>query len=95
MFNATIIAVTYGLDVHAKPENDKYVQIAQQTMTSFHTAFDMGEHPVEVFPFLRYLPAWFPFAKFKKELPRWTADARRLRDVPWEAALDAMVRGVQ
>ncbi|KAI0800117.1 cytochrome P450 [Fomes fomentarius] len=93
MFNATIIAVTYGLDVHAKPDNDKYIQIAEKTMNSFHIAFTLGEHHVETFPFLRHLPAWFPFAKFKYQVPIWSADARRLRDEPWEAAHQAMLEG--
>ncbi|KAI0753229.1 cytochrome P450 [Daedaleopsis nitida] len=93
MFNATIIAVTYGLDVHSKPENDKYIRIAEQTMRSFHAAFELGKYAVEVFPFVRYLPAWFPLAGFKRELPRWRADSRRLRDEPWEAAKEAMQRG--
>ena len=91
MFNATIIAVTYGLDVHAKPENDKYIQIAEQTMASFHNAFTLGKYHVETFPILKHLPAWFPLAGFKREIPTWTTDARRLRDEPWQAAADAMV----
>lgn len=92
MFNATIIAVAYGLDVHMKAENNKYVNIAEQTMKSFNIAFTLGEYHVEQFPFLRYLPSWFPPARFKRELPRWSEDARRLRDVPWEAAMGALVR---
>ncbi len=93
MFNATIIAIAYGLDVHAKAENEKYVKIAEQTMRSFNIAFTLGEYHVEQFPFLRYLPSWFPLANFKRELPEWRADASRLRDVPWDAAMEAMVRG--
>ncbi|KAI0753216.1 cytochrome P450 [Daedaleopsis nitida] len=89
MFNATVISVSYGLDVHAKPENAKYVQIAEQTMNTFANAFTLGRYHVETFPILRHLPGWFPLAQFQREIPTWTADARRLRDVPWEAANDA------
>lgn len=91
MFNATIIAVAYGLDVHAKPENDKYIQIAEQTMKSFNYAFTLGRYHVETFPIIRHFPAWFPLAKFKYHLPEWIADSRRLRDEPWDAAVEAMV----
>ncbi|TFK85636.1 cytochrome P450 [Polyporus arcularius HHB13444] len=62
-------------------------------MRSFNIAFTLGEYHVEQFPFLRYLPSWFPLANFKRELPRWRADASRLRDVPWDAAMEAMSRG--
>ncbi|RPD54282.1 cytochrome P450 [Lentinus tigrinus ALCF2SS1-7] len=93
MFNATIIAVAYGLDVHASSENDKYVQIAEQTMRSFNIAFTLGDYHVEQFPFLRHLPSWFPLASFKRKLPEWSADARRLRDEPWDAAMKALNEG--
>ncbi|KAI0718516.1 cytochrome P450 [Cerioporus squamosus] len=94
MYNATIIAVAYGLDVHAKSENDKYVKIAEQTMKSFHEAFTLEGSPVEQFPTLKHFPSWFPLASFKRKLPQWSADARRLRDEPWEAALKALNEGM-
>ncbi|RPD54280.1 cytochrome P450 [Lentinus tigrinus ALCF2SS1-7] len=93
MYNATIIAVAYGLDVHAKSENHKYVKIAEQTMKSFHEAFTLGGSHVERFPILRHFPSWFPLAGFKRKLPEWSADARRLRDEPWEAAMTALNEG--
>ncbi|KAI0718518.1 cytochrome P450 [Cerioporus squamosus] len=93
MYNATIIAVAYGLDVHAKSENDNYVKIAEQTMKSFHEAFTLEGSPVEQFPILKHFPSWFPLASFKRKLPEWSADARRLRDEPWEAAMKALYEG--
>ncbi|RPD69171.1 cytochrome P450 [Lentinus tigrinus ALCF2SS1-7] len=94
MYNATIIAVAYGLDVQAaKSENDKYVKIAEQTMKSFHEAFTLGASHVERFPVLRHFPSWFPLAGFKRKLPEWSADARRLRDEPWDAAMTALNEG--
>ncbi|TFK85638.1 cytochrome P450 [Polyporus arcularius HHB13444] len=93
MYNGTIIAVAYGLDVHAKSDNDKYVKIAEKTMKSFHEAFGLGGNYVHRFPILKHLPSWFPLAGFKRRLPEWSADARRLRDEPWEAAMKALNEG--
>lgn len=61
-------------------------------MHKFSIIFVPGKFLVELFPVLRFLPSWFPGAKFKRQAAEWFPLVRKMRDVPWAAAIDSMVR---
>lgn len=89
-FGSSIMRISYGIDVDK--EKVPYLTIAEDAMQTFSDAFVPGKYLVETFPLLRFLPSWFPGAKFKREGTAWTPIVSRLRDTPWDATVAAMVR---
>ena len=82
--------VTYGVEVDEAEED--YLGIAEAAMTSFSSAFTPGKHLVEALPVLRFLPSWFPGTSgFRDEAKELMRTMLQLRDVPWRAAITAMV----
>lgn len=88
-FGSSIMRISYGIDVDK--EKIPYLTIAEDAMQTFSEAFVPGKYLVETFPLMRFLPSWFPGAKFKREGMSWTPIVNRLRDTPWDAAVAAMV----
>ena len=81
--------VVYGMQV--VDENDKYVSIAERGAAVFSEVAAPGRFLAELFPSLSYVPAWLPGAQFKRDAAKWARDLVALREVPWGAAIDAMV----
>lgn len=90
LFGAISIRVGYGIDVDKDKDTD-YLGIAERALVIFSQTFLPGKYLVEIFPILRYLPSFMPGAGFKREAAAWYPLVRRMRDVPWEAAITAMV----
>ncbi|CAL1711926.1 unnamed protein product [Somion occarium] len=61
----TILAVTYGMPV--KLADEGYIADAELTTKTVTMATFPGAYLVDLLPFLKYLPSWFPGAGFKKE----------------------------
>ncbi|TBU42981.1 cytochrome P450 [Dichomitus squalens] len=89
---ATIIRVSYGIDVDKHKDTD-YLGIAEAALAIFSQAFLPGKYLVESFPILRYLPSFMPGADFKREAAKWYPVVREMRDLPWEAATTALREG--
>ncbi|RDX44537.1 cytochrome P450 [Lentinus brumalis] len=55
LIGAIIIRVSYGLEVIGG--NDKYIELAEDTMECFNTVFQPGRYLVQTFPSLRNVPS--------------------------------------
>ena len=84
--------VIYGRDVADR--DDPYVAIAEQGSSVFSHIVAPGKYLVELLPALARVPAWFPGAQFKRDAAEWKKDIDALRNVPYDAAVDAIVRCV-
>ena len=84
------MAVVYGIKVSDR--DDKHVTIAEQGARAFSEVVAPGRYLVELFPALAYLPTWFPGAGFKKDAAKFTKAIIALREIPFRAAAEAMVR---
>ncbi|KAI0326166.1 O-methylsterigmatocystin oxidoreductase [Cubamyces sp. BRFM 1775] len=91
MFGATSMEVIYGLTVTV--EDDPYISLAENATEVFNEITVPGRFVVELLPFLRYLPSWLPGMDFKRVAAKWSEDVRALRNVPFDAAIDAMTKG--
>ncbi|KZV81301.1 cytochrome P450, partial [Exidia glandulosa HHB12029] len=82
MAAAIILRLTYGYEV--KTDDDEFVALAKDALRVFHTAAQPG-WIVDVFPSLRFLPSWFPFATFKRKAVEWrkVVEASRQRTLDW------------
>ncbi|KAI5118845.1 hypothetical protein M0805_006164 [Coniferiporia weirii] len=61
---ATIMMMAYGHE--ALPDNDPYLTIAEEGVAALAEAATPGVFLVEVIPWLKYVPAWFPGAGFQR-----------------------------
>ena len=85
---AIVMDVIYGIDIAEK--DDKFVKIAERETDAFGKIIVPGRYLVELFPSLAYVPAWVPGAKFKRDAKVWTQDVLALRNVPYDAAVEAI-----
>ena len=91
MVGTTIIRVAYGLDASDKGPGYEYVLGAKRAMHCFNTVFQPGRYLVQTFPWLRYVPAWFPGASFQRQFSAWRPVVSNTRDAPWAAAAQKRV----
>ncbi|KAJ7181302.1 cytochrome P450 [Mycena crocata] len=76
-----IMNVTYGIDV--LPSHDPYIEIAKTAMHGLSVASIPGTFLVDAIPALKYVPAWFPGAGFKRKAREWKQATRQLLEVPY------------
>ncbi|KAG8724486.1 hypothetical protein FRC09_018088 [Ceratobasidium sp. 395] len=85
------IRIAYGYN--ANSSEDRFIKRADQLMTEFSDAATPGKWAVDMFPFLRNVPIWFPFATFQRQARYW----RNLNDAhqtePFDFTLKQMAGG--
>ena len=70
-----------------------YLGIAEEAMHKFSLTFVPGKFLVETFPILRFVPAWMPGAKFKRDGKEWVKTVYKLVEHPWQQTMDVMKDG--
>ncbi|KAJ7476689.1 cytochrome P450 [Mycena latifolia] len=84
MAGEVIMSVAYGIDV--LPKNDPYVTLAEHAVQSLAIASVPGTFLVDSIPLLKYVPEWFPGAKFQRKAREWRKLSRSMVDKPFAAA---------
>ncbi|KAF9447305.1 putative CyP450 monooxygenase [Macrolepiota fuliginosa MF-IS2] len=74
---ASIMEGVFAMDI--KDQTDPFIEIAETALLSLSIAGIPGTYYVDNFPFLKYLPSWFPGAGFKKQAREWGKYVRSLR----------------
>ncbi|KXN93171.1 O-methylsterigmatocystin oxidoreductase [Leucoagaricus sp. SymC.cos] len=92
MITGTAISITYGIEV--KPKDDPFVKLAVEVTRSLIDVMVPGKFLVDSLPYLEHIPDWTPGASFKRETKEFKKLTDRLRDEPFQAAVDAMNKGV-
>ncbi|CAL1703243.1 unnamed protein product [Somion occarium] len=92
VFAALIMNVTYG--VHIEDEHNKHLVEAEAWQHGFNQAIQPGHFWVDYLPILKYVPAWFPGASFKRKALRWRQHMYNARDGPFNEAKAALAAGM-
>nr|VWP00930.1 Protein kinase domain-containing protein [Ganoderma boninense] len=79
VIGASIMEVVYGIEL---TEGDKFLSIAKKGAEIFSKALSPSRYLVELFPVLVHLPAWFPGAKFKRDVAKWLPDSMPFPALP-------------
>ncbi|KAJ6523882.1 cytochrome P450 [Mycena vulgaris] len=79
MAGEVVMSVAYGINV--LPVDDPYIALAEEGVQSFNDA--VGRFLVDLIPALKYIPAWFPGAGFKRKAKEWRKLAQAVSDVPF------------
>lgn len=82
---AMVLEVAYGF--RALPENDPYIRLAESSM-AYAIVAATGKYLVEIIPWLKYAPAWFPGGYDAREARKVMSAAI---NVPFEAVQKALV----
>lgn len=81
MAGAETMLIGYGIKVQEK--DDPYVQLAEEALRCAAACARAGAYLVDVFPIMKYIPAWFPGADFKRQAERWRVFVIGMRDRPY------------
>lgn len=84
------LSIVYGYE--AAPKNDKFIAMAEETvdLLANRIASGGGIWPVDIFPFLRHLPSWFPGTGFIRNAEIWKRTLENCVDKPYEYVKESM-----
>ncbi|GJJ05842.1 hypothetical protein Clacol_000029 [Clathrus columnatus] len=82
---------TYGLSIQA--ENDPNVAVAERAVELFGEMLVPGTYLVDILPFLKYIPSWFPGMTFKRKANEMKTHVKALKNEPFAAVKAAMKAG--
>ena len=79
-----ILCVGYGINI--KPKDDPYLETVGAAIKPLLIAAIPGAFLVDSFPVMKYIPAWFPGASFKRLARKWRILTERMVNVPFDVA---------
>ena len=81
--------ITYGM--MPKDRHDEALTLAVAGANIFSGALVPGKYLVESFPILRYIPSWFPGARFQREIAAWRRTWKAVRNKAFDDSIAKMV----
>ncbi|KAJ7041546.1 cytochrome P450 [Mycena alexandri] len=90
-----MLSVLYGYK--ATHNGDEFLRLARECMAFLANEVTSGSGvwPVDIFPVLKYLPAWMPGGGFQRKAAYWKKTMRRLADEPFQHSKTLFDQGVQ
>ncbi|KAJ7495381.1 cytochrome P450 [Mycena latifolia] len=86
-----IMEVTYG--IHVKSSDDPFIALVHQAVHAASMASVPGAFLVNTFPYLKYIPTWFPGAGFKRQAKKWRKLLHSALDAPFAETKRLMESG--
>ncbi|KLO06514.1 CyP450 monooxygenase [Schizopora paradoxa] len=87
----TIMLTTYGHEV--LQTNDPFISLAEEGVIYAGESAVPGRFLVDIIPWLKYVPSWFPGAEFKKIARRGRKLSHDMRYVPYEDSKEKILKG--
>ena len=84
-----IMSVTY--DIKIKDSNDPYILKADEALDGMLQAGIPGAFLVDLIPILKYVPAWFPGAGFKRKASHWSKVNADVVEKPFQFVAEQVV----
>ncbi|EGN99068.1 hypothetical protein SERLA73DRAFT_54959 [Serpula lacrymans var. lacrymans S7.3] len=92
MSGAIILKIAYGYDV--QDGNDPLITLANHALVQFSELVGFGAFLVDMLPFLRYVPEWFPGAGFQKTAKAYRETLNEATERPFKYVKDQMATGI-
>ncbi|KAI6083793.1 putative cytochrome P450 oxidoreductase OrdA-like protein [Hypoxylon rubiginosum] len=89
---AVITKIVYGYTAESH-RDDPFIDLAGRAMDHFSEACVPGAFMVDIFPFLNWLPEWFPGAGFKRIGRQWRAELIEMAERPRNFVKHQMAQG--
>ena len=77
--------------INIRPYNDPHIKIAEEAIAAMVELLIPGAFLVDIIPILKYLPEWFPGAKFQSKAAVMREHAKRIRNTTFAATEELMV----
>ena len=81
--------MTYSIKV--QPYDDPYIKIAEEANGSISELLVPGAFLVDIIPILKYVPKWFPGARFQSKAAMMRKHAEIMRNTPFAATEELIV----
>ena len=81
--------MTYSINI--RPYDDPYIKIAEEAVTAAAELVIPGAFLVDIIPILKYVPEWFPGAKFQRKAAMMRKHAAILRNTTVAATEELVV----
>ncbi|KAI0776641.1 cytochrome P450 [Trametes elegans] len=91
MTGAVVLMIAYGYK--ADEREDPLIKMVESATEQAAEVVQPGAYLVDVFPFLRYLPTWFPGAGWKRKGEAYRANMDRMSETPHQFVKDQMAAG--
>ena len=89
LVGSTSISMTYGINV--QPYNDPYIKIVNESLAASSVLIAPGPFLVDIIPILKYVPEWFPGAKFQRTAAMTRKLAAIIRNATFAGSEELMV----
>ena len=89
LVGSTTISMTYSINIH--PYNDPHVKIVEDAVRSVTELLIPGAFLVDIIPILKYVPEWFPGAKFQRTAAMMRKHAVKMVNTLFAATEELMV----
>ena len=86
---STILKVVYGYT--AREGKDSFIEKVDESMAQFSELLKFGTYFVDFFPWLRFVPEWFPGGGWKKTLRYHRQTMQEMSSIPFEMVKERMV----
>ena len=77
--------------INVRPYNDPYIKIAEEAVAAVAELLIPGAFLVDIIPILKYVPEWFPGAKFQSMAAVMRKHAAIMRNTTFAATEEIMV----
>ncbi|TRM68310.1 cytochrome P450 [Schizophyllum amplum] len=91
MSNATALKLAYGWPM--KDDNDILIEMIKEAFYLAGIALQPGRWAVDSWPFLRFVPDWFPFTGWKKTAQRVAQRSKEIDIIPFNWAKEQIAKG--
>ncbi|KDN48283.1 hypothetical protein RSAG8_02875, partial [Rhizoctonia solani AG-8 WAC10335] len=88
---SSVMLATYGYK--PLPKDDPFVTRSETMVEALARAGLPTNYLVNIFPVLRHVPSWFPFAGFKRECVKWRALRDQVVDEPLKWVKEQISKG--
>ena len=78
--------------INVRPYNDPYIKIAEEAIMAIAELLIPGAFLVDIIPILKYVPEWFPGAKFQSKTAVTRKYAALMRNMTFAATEELIVR---
>ena len=89
LVGSTSLSMTYSINV--LPYNDPYVKVTEEALEAGDELIVAGAFLVDIIPILKYVPEWFPGAKFQRKAALMRKHAANIRNFTFAATQKLMV----
>ena len=85
-----MLKLIYGLDI-LEGDNSNLIEISETVVAAVSEAGKPGAFLVDLFPWMKFIPAWFPGAGWKRKAQYWCKAGESLVHIPWNRVKKQLV----